>query len=435
MVFNKRSIYFALVLSVLFSSCALFKKTDRGEIPPPITEVEEEQPDREDTESEKDAGKEDEKRVHEGINVALFVPLDLDEVVGHGFEVGSRRSLPTETKKGLEFYEGALMAVDSLRNQQVPISMRVYDSKSRNSLSNTLKEEDFKSTDLIVGAVKGQEFKDLEAFSGKLKIPFLSATYPNAAGTVQNPSLIILNSTLKTHCVAIQDFAQKKFTKKNILLIYEGSPQGLHNLDYFKKAQEEMKYSGKDPLDYFEWKEEVTTKEDLESHLTKGKTNVILLTTLFPSLSLEIIDQLNSLKEDYSIKIIGMPTLEDIGELKQSKYKGIDFYYGAVFPYKSQTDYNVLNRLIWRYFEKYSARPDVDALSGFESLFYFGHLLNARRNTGDVARGGNAQGQIVTRFRFEPVYESEKASDTPDYFENTRIYFYRLRDGELSPAN
>lgn len=434
----KKSAALLLILAMAFvlPSCFLFKKTQGPRLPAPPKKVEQQEPEpqkEEQKENPYDVPAFGEKTKKPVYNVALFVPLAVDKVVSDsGFQVGSSHPLPSATLQGLGFYEGALMALDSLRKQQIDIRMHVYDSRSSSQpLSRLLSSGRVDSADLLIGAVNGEAFKALANFSKDRQINFVSATYPNDGGLTNNPFLVIVNSTLRIHCTAIQSFAQQKFNNQKITVVYYDNPQGQRNLEYLQQAYQ--KQSGrKTPLHPFEWTND-TAADKLLAKLDKSKTNVIVLTTLYPDVSLNIIGQLAPYAADYNIQIVGMPTLSGLSELKQSTYKGITLYYSSVFPYENLAQYPAMTAMMWRYFNQYHARPSNEALNGYETFYYFGQLLHKKgRHFNASIR--NPSGNIMTDFSFQPVYDSDQA-DPPDYFENTRIYFLRERDGKVTPAN
>ncbi len=440
LLMNKKAA-FLLVIGIPFflSSCFLFKKTQGPRLPEAPKKVTEKPEFPEKKEPEKVKAPFDVKAFGEKVKkpvyeVALFLPLNIDEVMSDsGFAIGNRQPLPAATLSGLEFYEGALMALDSLRKKNIQIRLHVYDSKSeREPLTSLLDSKKLDSTDLIIGDVKGDAFREIGAYAKKQQINFVSATYPNDGGISNNPFLIIVNSTLRVHCFAIQSFAQQKFSNKKITVIYYNNPQGKQNLQYLQEAYKESKNSQKTPLHSFEWNNN-TSADDLVSKLSPDKTNVIILTTLYPDVSLNIISQLAPLADQYKINVVGMPTLEGLSELRENKYKGITLYYGSVFQYINMDRYPAMKRMMWRYFDQYHARPGNYALNAFETVFYFGNLLNkeGRYFNEDL---NDPVGRIMTSFNFQPVYHSDP-SNPPDYFENNRIYFIRERDGKVTPAN
>lgn len=441
--------------SLLSSSCFLIKKIQGPPVPPPPEEETLPPPKKEETNKPSttkespapfdvpEFGKEVRKPVYD---VALFAPLNLDEVTRDtGFSINNRTPLPGVTLSALEFYEGALLAMDTLQKQGIRLRLHVYDTRSSsNPLFRVLNDPRLDSADLLLGgSVNANELKQISAFAQKNKINFVSATYPNDAGITQNPFLIIVNSTLHIHCEAIQDFAQQKFSNKQITVIYRNTPQEKQNLEYMQKAYQQMSFSRKVPLQPFEWTNNTTTA-DLIPHLSKEKNNVIILTSLYPEVALSIIGQLKTIATQYMINIIGMPTLDGLTDLKKPDYNGINIYYSTPFPYVNLATDPAIKQMMWKFFYLYRSRPSDIAIKAYESLFYFGHLLH-KDGLFFNAKINDPSARLLTDFHFAPIYTSDKtrnpadnakaSAGSPDYFENIRLYFMRVRDGKVVPAN
>lgn len=431
---NKKASFLLFIgLTFFLSSCFLFQKTPQKRLPtaPEKEDIEKKLPENKSVTHEEDSLRKEKVPVF--YDIALFVPLDIDRVVSGNFEVGSAEPLPSSTVDGLSFYEGVLMAVDSLRSENIPVRLHVYDSKSEKTpLPQLFKSGKVDSADLLLGAVRDNAFNKVASFAKQKKINFISATYPNDGGVRDNPYLYIVNSTLHIHAVAMQSFVQKKFGSKKITVVYKNNAQGKKTVGYLNDAYNNLNYFNKKPLNLFEWTGEVETQtQQLVSQLDKGKRNVIVLTTLYPEVSLNIVSALAPYGEDYRISIVGMPTMNGLSALKEKKYAGIDIYYGSVFPYENLAEFPVLKRMMWKYFALYHARPSEDALNGFETMFYFGQLLNKK---GPFFREyvNNSNEHLATEFNFQPIY---KNGNSPAYFENTRIYFLKERNGKVTPAN
>lgn len=433
---------FAVCLSAfMLSSCFLFKKTPTTPAPPPVTEQPTPKKETPKPPEEKEApapfhvkafGEKIFKPVY---NVALFTPLYIDQATSDtGFSVNNTNPLPAGSVGGLEFYEGALLALDTLQAQGIPLRLYVFDTKSPyRTVKSILTSRQMDSVDLIIGSVNSDELREIGNFAEKKKINFISATYPNDGGIKENPFLTILNSTLQIHCKGLQDFLQKKFYNRNAIVVYQNNTQEKQVLKYFQQANKEMTFAGKSALLPFEWTNSTTAK-DLQAHLDKNKNNVIVVTSLYPQVSLNIIAQLIPLTADYTINVIAMPTMDGNADLKKSDYKGINIYYSTPFPYVQAVNNPAIKNMMWRFFDKYHSRPSDIALKGFETLYYYGHLLK---------RGGvyfnsippASTGALLTRFNIQPVYRSkDSAKVVPDYFENKQLYFMQIRDGKVNEA-
>lgn len=82
-----------------------------------------------------------------------------------------------EDKRMVEYYEGFLMAVDSLKRTGVSLDLYVYDSgKDISTLNTILAKNEMKSMNIIIGPMHQNQIKPLSDFAEKndirLVIPF-----------------------------------------------------------------------------------------------------------------------------------------------------------------------------------------------------------------------------------------------------------------------
>src|SRR5690606_32290392 len=111
------------------------------------------------------------------------------------------KNFPRFSFPGLEFFQGAKVALDSILIYQANIDARFYDVRSID-LQKALQRKEFDSLDLVIGSVREDDFSHLATFAKRKNVPFISATYPNDGGVSGNPFLVIMNSTLRAHCEA-----------------------------------------------------------------------------------------------------------------------------------------------------------------------------------------------------------------------------------------
>ena len=424
----------------LLSSCALFRKSEKSarEVPPP----EKSQPLPPEKTNEKKTLPPPfnvpafAKVVHKPVyNVALFAPLYVDNVVDTSFSENSTQPLPANVLPGLELYEGVRMALDSLRSEGIALRLYVYDTKSSSKpLNNILQNGQLDSADLILGAVSSDELTQLSNYAKQKEINFVSVTYPNDGGIKDNPFLTIVNSTLRTHCYAIQDFAQQKFTNQQILVLRQNTAQGKRNAEYIQQAYQHMQFARKVPIEIIDWDENATAQQ-IATHLSTAKNNVVIVTALYSNVAEDVIRKLATLGSTYAINVIGMPTLDGQNVLLQPDFKGVNIYYST--PYFNSGNEASSRSFILSFFHQYRARPSDMAFKGFEAMYYFAHLLHDggvyfNRNMND--RSGN----FINAYNFQPVYGEEDAQSdqsVPDYFENKHLYFVQVRDSVISRAN
>ncbi|MCD8310747.1 MAG: LysM peptidoglycan-binding domain-containing protein, partial [Prevotellaceae bacterium] len=142
------------------------------------------------------------------IKAALILPL-LPE--------GSAQS---ESARMVEYYEGFLMAVDSLKRTGTSIDLYTYHSGSASaSLQALLAKSEMKQMDIIFGPLYTQHIKPLADFADKqgirLVIPFTSKD-----NTVyRNPSIYQINTPQSYLYSEVYDHFTRQFPKANVVFL------------------------------------------------------------------------------------------------------------------------------------------------------------------------------------------------------------------------
>lgn len=419
----------ALSFLLLLSACGIFRqapqKTDGP--PPELSKPEKEEPKK--PAEEKPAAKAPfnvpafaREVKKDAYNIALFAPLYLDSVFANGLEIPGR-TMPRYVLPGLEFYEGAQLALDSLSRLGMKLNVQVFDSKSRQHDAATLiRNRRLENTDLIIGSVTAPEIKALSDFAKQKEINFVSATYPNDGGISNNPYFLITNSTLRSHVEAVHDYVQRGFANKNIVVLRRNTPFEAGIFANIRNAYDKMSYDKKSRIREVIWSD-ATTESQLSQALLTDRPNTIIVTALDEAGAKSILRKLATQRATYPMHIFGMPTW-DVMKFKEPDFEGITIYYTSPY-YNDKTD--VYSKYLADAFrQKYKSRPSDMAFKGFEATWYF---VKALTQDGvyfnkDLNKPGN---RVFTTFNYQPVYLQESA-ETPDYFENKNIYIIQKGD-------
>lgn len=371
--------------------------------------------------------------------VVVFAPVFLDTVfTGNKFNV-TDNSLPKFMLSGLDFYNGAMMAVDSLRSEKRDVEIIFYDSKSKTEpLTKILNYKVWDSVSLIIASFKDRnEIKPMADFALKRKIPLVSATYPNDGGVTKNPYFIVLNSTLRTHIEGLYKYTQNNYAISNIVYVKTKGKLEDDMLNIFKEAGKETVLT---PLKYkvAELTDSFTTKQ-LLAVLDSTKQNTIICGTVNENFGGKLIRSLNNLKA-YKTIAIGMPTWDGIKEVnkainvsddeKEKVVKAIEVIYSTPF-YFSKPE-NVAKSLASRYKNKFAARGSDWFYKGFESVYYFTNIL--LKNKDDFFANLNSN-EFVLFNNFKIETTQLKNSTTPDYLENKKLHFIKKQNGVVKSVN
>ncbi|HVB04600.1 MAG TPA: hypothetical protein VNE41_12875 [Chitinophagaceae bacterium] len=353
--------------------------------------------------------------------IAIFAPLYLNGIT----DTIKSDPLPLRILPGLEFYEGALMALDSLRWQGFNLDVQVYDTRSSMGIEQILKSTFMDSVNLMIGSVNLEDLRLLSAFSKKHQVNFISATYPNDGNIRNNPFLVILNSTLQTHLEAIREYALQNFGKnKNIILFRRNNARGKKITDILQGENEPL---GKMiPLTTKEviWYDSITPLA-VSRNLSPVNFNICIVTSMDENAAANITGKLATLAGKYPLSVIGMPTWDGMSAFSGTNFQGINIFYST--PYYNDKKDPWSQYIIKNYRNTYKILPPDMVFKGFEATYYFCELLKLyglyfNRYINDPRY------QLITPYDLEPVYHRSD-SLVPDYFENRKIYFIKVYNG------
>jgi hypothetical protein len=284
-----------------------------------------------------------------------------------------------------------------------------------------------KDVSLLIGMAQNvAELRILADVARSKNVPFISATLPNDGGITNNPSLVILNSTLKTHCQAIYDYLHKYYAKDNVVMIHKNGTQE----DKIKMMLEEANRNSPNRLD---WKQmdmpNNVSVGDLLPLLDSTKNNVIVCGTLDIDYGSNLMKQLSTIRKPYRSTVIGMPTWFDIST-QNADYKGVEVIYSTPFLTKNGNE-GVYNSITKKFKASSHSRPSDLVFRGFEVTYHF--IKNLLANQAHILDLSDRRNKIFSDFDLEAV--SIRSQGSPDYYENKKIYFVRRKDGVEKGVN
>lgn len=305
------------------------------------------------------------------IKVALMLPFMTNE------------SNPSSaTSRFVEYYEGLLLAVDSLRNSGASIELSVYDiGNGTSKINKILKEDALKESNLIIGAVQNDQIGLVADFAKKNNIKYVIPFTSKNDDVLSNSNVYQVNTP---HSYLFSKAAQvgcDLFSDCNIVIVNIKDKE--EKPDFIKAFKSEMQQRG---ITYKEitYKGE-TFATDIEANMVKDKKNVVLPT----SASLDALNKIKAPlrmlserieedKEPFKVNLFGYPEwqtytrecLEDFYSLDTYIYS--NFYADNLSPevhnfyheYKNWYSKNLINT-----FPKYG-------ILGFDTGMYFLGAIN-----------------------------------------------------------
>lgn len=364
------------------------------------------------------------------LKVALFAPLYLDSAFDASEEYRYAKNVfPKFINPGLEFYEGARMALDSMAKTGKELEIYVYDTRSaRETLEEQLNKPEISDAGLIIASCTNNEVWAFADAGLKRNIPVINATIPHDGGSAANPFFVVLNPTLRTQCEAIYRHAQKYYSINPIVFFRKkGASEDLIK-NYFEDFSK-ITMSVPLKIKYVDLNDSFTVNQ-LMPHLDSVRNTLCIAGSLDINFGKRLAFQLASLNKDYPSIIMGMPTWEAIREFSKPEFKGPEIIYGTPF-YNAKTD--KLSVHINNYFNTVMyARPSDMVFRGYEVTWKFAHLLLQYGK--DLSSNlSSKQHKVFTDFDIQPVLDRTKM--TLEYFENKKVYFLKWQDGIIKTVN
>ena len=364
-------------------------------------------------------------------HIAVFAPLYLDSAFDAAGNYRLGKTIPRYMNAGLDFYQGAALALDSLDKEGLQLHVQVYDTKSKTSVYKLSDSGALDSTDLLIGAVSGSEYLDLATVAKEKQIPFVSVSYPNDGGVSGNPYVIIVNSKLNTHLQALYNYVLRNHGTNNIIMFRRKNAADDRVTGVFKSLNAS---SSGAVLNI----REVTlntgfTPENITAALNKERENVIICGSLDDSFGKMLITAIAPLSATYKITLVGMPTWEGFREPEAPELKTVPIIYSSTFFDPGKTDAWVAN-FSQRYAKATYTYPPEMAFRGFEVMYLFAHLLDQYQDSRLQDRLSDTNYRVLTGFDFKPIYLGRNSA-RPDYYENKRIYILMRLNGMLSKVN
>ncbi len=343
-----------------------------------------------------------------------------DEIVEKEREekIISRRS-----KVFVEFYQGTLMALDSIKKQGVNVEMFVYDtSPDTNKVKQILANPEMKYADIILGPAFAQNLPIVSEFSKRNNIPLVYPFSTNNSELSKNVHLFQLMpiDTLLFESMAKQIIASS--VGKRIVLIrtededskYESQLSELiRNKVYWESFQ-----NGTVP-DFVEYKFKQDDLASLEKMFSKEKANTVIIPSIEEAQVNRIITTVKGAREKTktNVTLWGMPEWlkyqtinpEDIHQLNghMFSYYAVDYTnaVSAAVVDKYRTWFKTEPMSISPYFQNARVQSNLSRYSlwGYDVSYYFLSALKDYGKQFEYCLDNHHPHAIQSRFAFDRI--------------------------------
>ena len=420
--------------------------------------------------------KPDTKRV---FKIALMVPLYLEEMDS----LDVTQFLQSEHDdfgpfRFIKFYEGALLAVDSLQKQGMKVDLYVYDvDQSITKTTRAMQNSELRHMDLIIGPFFSRSFDQVALFAGNFGIPIINPLSFREEITHKYHTVIKVKPGEEYQPELVQKLLQTDYSGAQVFLISQSAYKAADKIVELQNviretipnnvavsnrklyeigvgvAQRNENYNKSYPVPVFKvegqelYPDILSTDPDgttlFANHLTKinysvdslhpfhrkasaARKNVVILYGDNKAFVMDVMNRLNQYRDTFDIQLVGLPVWERFSGLNQTLCSNMKLTYFS----SSYVDYEQENvqDLAYKFRKKFKTDPGQMGFTGFDVTYYFLHALLYLGNRFDACLPEYPMTMTHNTYHFEQTARGKN-------FENTSWNILRYRDLRLIKLN
>ncbi len=361
-------------------------------------------------------------------NIAFFLPFHAEEAVAIDFDklIKGDEQLPNKTSLALSFYEGALIAIDSLKKQKLNAKIFVYDIDDKDSMNieKILKKPELAKMDLMIGPLYGSGFVPFSKFAKEHGIAIVSPFIQVNKILFSNPYVckVLPSTTLQVEQIA--RFVVDSFSTQNIILVDNANTRESSFFNAFKNAANSG-LIGKG-LAAADTVKQAKGLGGVEAMLVDNKTNIVVLPSTNQSYVTEFVRGLRGKHEKFKIVLFGLQNWTTFDNLDFEYLNDLSLHIAS----QNYVDYQnpATQAVIKTYRTIYKTEPDMYAYQGFDISYYFISAL-LKVGTGFLKTiTGNKYRGVETNYNF-----LQHPADSG--FENNFVHILKYKEYKLVKAD
>lgn len=361
------------------------------------------------------------EKYNKPFRIAMLAPFFIAQNRGYVLKGKKKDEEPPiypKSIKFIEFYQGMLLALDSLKNTGISTEILIYDTeKDSTKIATITQKKEFENLDLIIGPFFSTNQRHFSDFARNNNIPIISPLSQSSDFLKDNPLAFQINPSNNTQVSeAANYFSNSKDV--NYIVIISGKKDDSLLAAQFKTKIFEL-YNTKfktDPPHYHELKYKTAGFKGVQEVIDKETDNVIFIPAIGETFVANILNKLNTLETKYTIYILGMQSWNTIDNIEQDYLFNLQYTYFTSM-YVDYSKSNVIN-FVSKYRNVYSADPTKYSFQGYDVMMYF---VNSLKTFGKNFPNCITNDSLINKSGLQTEFIFKK-SDEKSGFENTKTF-------------
>lgn len=309
------------------------------------------------------------EKLHSNLDITMLLPFFLDKNHVNGDEgiINNQQSIYEHSYQFLEYYEGVLMALDSIKKMGISVTLNVIESNNDSATANVNKIKT--NTNMIIGPVFPKTFASASGFAKRHSIPIVNPLSQEETN-ILNPYVIHMNTPNKYRFKAMADYIANNNENCHVCIVYNSEQMEKKNLTQCKAAFNEIK--GKLTAKQISFEDIYYPQagpSGLDRALKQKPKTIVIVLSKQQAFANNIVTTLFKKSKEYAIELWGLPQWERYENLE------LDFLFDLNFKLvtNGETDYTnpKVHTFIEAYRERYNTEPTRFSFQGFDQMLYF----------------------------------------------------------------
>lgn len=360
-------------------------------------------------------------------NVALMLPFYLDmndtlELTKKGYE---DEKIYEPSKVALQFYQGALLAIDSMKKMGLSVRLYVYDTANDTTMvAEALERPEMAEMNLFIGPLYRNSFEIVSEFAKKHKISIVTPVPQSNRVLLGNPYVSKVSASKIMQIEKLSEFIVKHHINDNLFIFNKADDKDAALADHFDKVtRQRLKALPNAPIDSInEILFDKIKAEKIKILLDTGRHNVVVIPSNDHSFVSEFLTELNKLSENYRITVFGMDKWKGFENINTDYLHQLHVHItsATVISYSGDDEISYIS--LFR--EKYKTDPNLYGFLGFDIAYYYLGALGKYGVNFQQHLPGNKHRGITTSFDY---FQTSMESG----FENKNAFILKYEDYNL----
>ncbi len=315
----------------------------------------------------------------ESYNIALMIPFYLDNIYQIDPEAPDIKEKDASDYTSLTFvqyYEGILMALDSLKKKGFSAKIFVYDVDEDTATTiKILQNPELSKMHLIIGPFFEGSLKVVSRFAKKYNIKVVDPVSTDENILKGNSNVFKASPSIGMQLKQLAVYIVGRYANSPVIIVYNNIDNEKEYLKIFKTAlNSELKKVGKKDSSYKEVIYNQSGFSEIEKYLSGTDTNIIVTLSNGEIFVTNYVSNLDKIYDKYKLVVFGPPSWKNFDNIETEYFQDINLHLFSS-SFVDYTDENI-KRFIQSFRNQYKTEPDKYAFQGFDVAMFFFTALN-----------------------------------------------------------